>query len=616
MAASRILRALATFAIVLGAVAAAPVAASAAASVPESASAGAPASVLADVDDFSYASWDAQYDLSLDAEGRAMMHVTETLVARFPDADQNRGIVRGLATSYEGSRLDTTILSVTDETGADVPYETETDDGVLYVLTGDDDYVQGLTTYVIEYEMRDVVLAAESGVDEFYWDLLPLDSTQDIESFRADVVVDESLAAGLTGAVACYQGFSGSGDSCMVDGPIETADGARFHVESGERAAGDGVTVAIAFEAGTVAQPAARLPNPLTDVAPMFAALGAGVLSIGSWFLVFGDKKRRRTATGVVVAQYDVPATMPPLLAAAIIPGAKSEIPSEIVHLAVRGAIRIEEGAQPERPRLRLLDDARVGDQLDAEAIDNLFLGSDGGVVDIPAASETFAARMGVLKQLGMKQAASRGFTMRARSRAAVIVQWIAIAIAVAGLAVAIWGVASGRVGAIPALVIVAFGAFLVLVSSLFSFSKHVVLTPEGAQQYEYLQGVREFIRVAEADRLQMLQSYRGAERRQDGGANIIVLYERLLPYAMLFGLEDEWGEVLEHVYSYEQRGPAWIGDARSPALRTSLAAFAVSTASASSYTAPSTGTSSGFGGSGGGGFSGGGGGGGFSGGR
>lgn len=570
-----------------------------------------------DVDDFSYASWDARYDIGLDADGRATMHVSETLVARFPDFDQNRGIVRGLATTYENAGLDTRVLSVTDENGADVPFETETDDGVLYVLTGDDDYVRGLTTYVIEYEMRDVILPADSGVDEFYWDLLPLDSTQSIESFRADIVFDAAISAGLTGATRCYEGFSGEDESCTVEGPDDVDGGTRFHVESGERSAADGVTVAIGFEAGTVAQPAAREPNAATDVVPMFAALGASGLSIASWFAVSAFARRRRTATGIVVAQYDVPASMPPLLAGAIIPGAKSVIPAEIVHLAVHGVIRIEEGAAPEQPRLRHLSDERLSDHLDIATVESLFLGADDdGVVDMPTASESFAARMSALEAQGKAAAESRGLLRRERARGAVIIQWVALGVVVVGLALALWGVISGRVGAGPAVVVAAFTTFFVLLSSLYSFSKHPVLSPEGALAHEYLLGVREFIRVAEADRLQMLQSYRGAERREDGGANVIVLYEHLLPYAMLFGMEDEWGRVLENAYSFEQHGPSWIGDPTSPYLRTSLAAFAVSSHSAATYSAPSTSSSSSFGGSSGGGFSGGGGGGGFSGGR
>ncbi len=78
-----------------------------------------------DVGDFSYASWDAVYEVGLDDEGRARMHVTETLVARFPETDQNLGIVRGLATSYEGASTETRVLSVTDDDGQEVPYETD-----------------------------------------------------------------------------------------------------------------------------------------------------------------------------------------------------------------------------------------------------------------------------------------------------------------------------------------------------------------------------------------------------------------------------------------------------------------------------------------------------------
>ncbi|MGV2904019.1 DUF2207 domain-containing protein [Microbacterium sp. AGC62] len=578
-----------------------------------------------DVGDFSYASWDAVYEVGLDEEGRARMHVTETLVARFPETDQNLGIVRGLATSYEGASTETRVLSVTDDDGQEVPYETDEEDGLLYVLTGDDDtYVHGLTTYVIEYEMRDTVLATKPAagsstpaVDEFYWNLLPLDSTQPIERFRTDILLDPELAAALTGSTRCYTGPPGSTDECDLQGPTTDGDAATFRVESGERPAGDGVTVAIGFEPGTVAQPLARTPDPVGDVAPFVAAAGAAGLSVGSWFAVWAFARRRRVATGIVVAQYDVPDSLPPLIAAKAITGAKDVIPAEIVHLAVRGTLRIEEGVEAEEPRLRRLPGAAAPDELDAEALDALFLDADSaGVVELPAADEAFAARMTALQESGTSAAASRGFTERARSRGAVLLQWCAIGVALIGLALGIWAATSGRLSAIPALVVMSFVAFLVFLSSVYAFSKHTVLTAEGARASEYLQGVKEFIRVADADRLRMLQSYSGAERRQDGTADVIHVYERLLPYAILFGMEDEWGDVLERAYAHEQRGASWIGDPTSFALRMQLASFMASSQSAATYSAPSAGGSSSAGGSFGGGFSGGGGGGGFSGGR
>lgn len=600
MAAIRRTRALPPLALVLSAGAALLLPASAAAAVP------------ADVDDFSYAAWDARYEVGLDDEGRAQMHVTETLTARFPDQDQNKGLVRGLPTTYENAWLDVQVLSVTDGAGAAVPFETDEEAGLLYVLTGDDDYVRGLTTYVIEYEMRDVILAADSGVDEFYWDLLPLDRAQSIESFRADIALDPTLSGNLTGEARCYVGDAGSTD----ESPL-AVDGARFHVEARDLAAEQGITVAIGFDQDTATQPPARRPDPVTDTVPAIAALGAFGLSVGGWFAVSAFRRSRRTASGIVVAQYDVPDSLPPVLAAAVVHGAKDAIPAQIVHLAVHGALRIEEGDTTEEPRLRRLGPSAASDPLDEEALEALFSDADvDGVATLPSDDEDFAGRMKALAQSGVDAAAARGLTTKARSRAASILQWCAIAIVLAGFGIGLFGIIGGRVTAIPAFVAVAFGLFLVLVSSFYTFSRHIVLTPEGARVHEYLLGVKEFIRVAEADRLQMLQSYSGAERRQDGSANVIVVYERLLPYAMLFGLEDEWGEILENAYSVEQRGAAWIGDPGAPFQRSQLLTFAATSHAAASYSAPSAGSSSSSGGSFGGGFSGGGGGGGFSGGR
>ncbi|WP_447647376.1 DUF2207 domain-containing protein [Microbacterium forte] len=613
MAATRLARTLVTIGLTAAALLVPTTPAAAAAAGPAPA-AGASTAIRADVDDFSYASWDARYEVGLDDDGRSHMHVTESLTARFPEVDQNKGIVRGLPTSYENAWLDVRVLSVTDETGADVPYETEQEDGLLLVLTGDDDYVRGLTTYVIEYEMRDVILAADPGVDEFYWDLLPLDSTQPVEDFRAEIVFDETMTDRLTGNARCYTGYQGSTNECDL---VASPDGAQFAVEAKELSPGEGITVAVGFDPGTAVQPSARQPDPVTDTVPAIAALGGLGLSVGSWIAVSAFKKKRRTSSGIIVAQYDVPDSLPPLLAAGIVPGAKDPIPAEIIHLAVRGLLRIEEGTDVEQPRLRRLPGGRIPDELDARALDALFVGADAaGVAEVPSSSEDFAARMKTLSQSGIEAAVSRGLTTKARSRGAMILQWCAIGVVLAGFALGLWGIIGGRVTAIPAFVAIAFGVFLVLLSSFYGFSKHTVLTAEGARQYEYLMGVREFIRVAEADRLRMLQSYTGAERRPDGSANVIVVYERLLPYAMLFGMENEWGAILEQVYAYEQRGASWIGDPSAPFVRGQLVAFAATSHASATYAAPSASSSSSAGGSFGGGFSGGGGGGGFSGGR
>lgn len=569
---------------------------------------------VADVDDFDFSSWDATYEVGMDGDGRATLHVVETRVAEFPESDQNRGIVAGFPQSYQGAALETTIVSVRDGNGGDIPYEIEEDDGIVYVLTGDDEYVHGSTTYVIEYEMRDVILAAErTKVDEFYWDLLPLDSTQDINAFQAEVIFDDALSAHFTGATACYQGPQGSTDRCDL-----AQDGGTFTVSATDLPAGDGVSVAIALEQGTVTQPSARGPNAATDVLPYAVGGGSALLSVGGWFAVAAMIRSRRKATGIVVAQYDVPDSMPPILASAIVPRTKNSLAAQIVHLAVRGLLRIEDLPDDEkerRPRLRRLDGA-FPDPLDERALKALFDSTEPGIVlKMPKNDAAFAKRMTGLLKAAPKVAEERGLTTKARSRGAQIIQIASIVALAAMIGLLCWGLFTGREAALPVLVATIFCTALVIISSVVAFSKHTVLTTEGALQLEYLEGVREFIRVAEADRLRMLQSYSGAERRSDGTVDVIHLYEKLLPYAILFRQEREWGKVLEDTYDDEQRSPGWI-DGSSAGLVIRVNAFSDVTRASAMYSAPSTGSSSSFGGSSGGGFSGGGGGGGFSGGR
>ncbi|RIJ51006.1 DUF2207 domain-containing protein, partial [Clavibacter phaseoli] len=93
----------------------------------------------ADVDDFSFRSFDAVYRLSADADGRSVLRTTETLVAEFPDRDQNRGIRRELVQGYDGHPTGLRVLSVTDGAGDPRAYESETDDGALVLTIADED---------------------------------------------------------------------------------------------------------------------------------------------------------------------------------------------------------------------------------------------------------------------------------------------------------------------------------------------------------------------------------------------------------------------------------------------------------------------------------------------
>jgi hypothetical protein len=65
----------------------------------------------------------------------------------------------------------------------------------------------------------------------------------------------------------------------------------------------------------------------------------------------------------------------------------------------------------------------------------------------------------------------------------------------------------------------------------------------------DHLWGVHDYIELAEKDRFAMLQSPSRALSAPRGDLEVFKLYERLLPYAVLFGLEKEWMRELDLRY-------------------------------------------------------------------
>lgn len=573
---------------------------------------------VADVSDFSYRSWDVAYEIDVDKAGRAVAQVTETLVAEFPDFDQNRGIVRGLPEKYEGSSTNPSNFTVTDASGASVPFEIEADDGFVAVLTGDDRFVRGVQTYVISYTLEDVVLARDdAAADEFNWDLVDFEHEQPIDSFGATVAFGPGLADRVNGDARCYVGPPGSTDECAIEA---STDGAEFSISGVELGAQEGVTAAIGLEPGSVVQPSSRLPNFTLDTLPLLiggAALGASGIAAGSAIRL---RSRRKTGRGTIVAQYDVPETLPPLVAGPVAGVSAKTAPAQLVHLAVRGAIRIEDGEaenglfgpKDAQPVLRLVNPNRAADPLDAATLTALFPdAAPGDAITLPKSDEHFGKQMQELESSGPKAALNRGYFETVHVASARRWGWIAIGLVLVlgGFTVAALAV---RENALPAIFIVM--GIVALIAALASIVKQRVYTPLGAETREYLLGVREFISVAEADRLRVLQSHSGAERQADGEVDVVHLYERLLPYAMIFGLEKEWTSVLQ--VAYEERAgyvPLWypgVAAAGMSSFSSTISQFTSSLSSSVSYTSSSSGGSTG------GGFAGGGGGGGFSGGR
>ena len=156
------------------------------------------------------------------------------------------------------------------------------------------------------------------------------------------------------------------------------------------------------------------------------------------------------------------------------------------------------------------------------------------------------------------------------------------------------------------------FAMLPIMTSGVYKYRKRTI---KGLELSRYADGLKLYIKMAEAERLKFLQSVGTVDTSEEG---IVKLNEKLLPYAALFGLEKSWMKELEHYYElHDMEAPDWYTTGFSYAAISAVQSIShrpIDTSSSGGWSGGGSGgwsSSSSSSGGGGGGFSGGGGGGG-----
>lgn len=587
----------------------------------------APTAAVADTSDFTFDSFDAEYTLSREADGTATLLVVETIVARFPDFDQNRGIIRAIPDDYDGVPLNTSVVSVADQNGDSVFYESYFSNGFVELSLGTDDFVRGVQTYVITYTQQNVVRSFDdTASDEFYWDVNGTGWQQPFGRVSATVTLAPDVAAALSGNSACYVGAFGEDEFCTIEDAAGT-----FTAAATDLAPEETLTVAIGFAPGTFLTPEPT-PPPEPQEVPLWMHLvsgGIGLASFGALGAAIVSRVRAGSGAksrGAIIPQYSEPEGFDIVQAGYLVGRPASGIPAAIVRLAVRKNLRILAYAVDNNPSpytLQYLSDDRT-DVLDLALLEAIF-GQDRTAGDLTAYGAYDATLGAKLTQLQTRAGSSidgEGFKRTAPGIGfgwlMMFAQWACMALAGAAIIVST-----------VLFITISPWAFLSLTGAFFAgfiaFGLAIrpkQFTEKGRDARDYLEGMRLYLTVAEEERLRMLQSPQGAERVDVGNnLELVKLYEKLLPWAVLWGVEDQWMRELAVRVAATDTTPDWfVGN---NGFEISLFSTAVrgvtatTTAPVSSSSWSSSGGGSSFsGGSFGGGFSGGGGGGGGGGGR
>ncbi|MDN5274182.1 MAG: hypothetical protein JWP06_83 [Candidatus Saccharibacteria bacterium] len=571
-----------------------------------------PVAAQSGVDNFTINMFDADYYLAKNSEGRSTLKTIERITAVFPAFDQNHGLERAIPESYDGHSTNPQIDSVTDGSGRKLSYsDGQLSDNLVLRIGDANTYVHGEQTYVITYSQRDVTRSfTDTNADELYWDVNGTEWGQPINTIRARIHVPTALNSSLTGNISCYQGVAGSTAMCPIERQL-AANETIFSLQASNLQPQENVTFAIGFASNTFVGYQQTWQEKMWSMVLavwflilVISSIAAVILLI--WMSVKYYKVMHRIqGRGTIVAEYLPPENTSVLVSARILGNVTSDITAQLIDLAVRHYLKIYQtkektlfqAAEYELEIVKNIDDLKPEEQ---QLLKDLF-GSTG----VTPGSRFNMATLRKKYSISTKLAAGRK-AVRKSARGDYALYERAEAEAHRFNVIGLIALAIGVVTVSPFVVIVAVVAFVFAATAW-------PLTQKGVELKDYLKGLKLYISVAEKDRIKMLQSPEGAEKvgeqidRKDP-AKLVKLYERVLSYAVLFGIEKEWTKQLGTYYETSGQQPDWY--AGSGVFNAIIFSSALDSFSSQS-SAYSSSTSSSSGGSGGGGFSGGGGGGG-----
>lgn len=560
----------------------------------------------ASVNDFRFSSFEADYYLGADNEGRSTLKTIEKLTAEFDIPNQNHGIERAIPKKYDGHTTNLKLESVVDASGRTLPYETYDSNDNLVVRIGDkNSYVNGSMTYVITYTQRDVTkYFANTGSNEFYWDTNGLLWQQPFGRVSATVHLSDRITPTFKDKVGCYYGREGSTTQCQVSVNGDTVSASVENLKANEN-----MTIAVGFTPGTFRGYEPSLWERIVGIWGVTLVVTSIIGFIAIFWLSFRYAKfsNRSKEIGPIAPQYIPPKNTTVPVAAQVGDGTRADTTATLIDLAVRNYITVSQTKekslfQSAEYELTIVKSIQ---SLSAEERDFVSAMFGDAATGTTLATKTLKSNYSLYTTLNKN---TQKLTKRIKGEY--------------GLRAKDDGVTKKFYTAGHVLLVIGLLGLspMMLIAAAVAYGCGTTIRPltdSGLELRRYLAGLKMYIEMAEKDRLAALQSPEGAEKTgvkigSETDKKLIKLYERTLPYAILFGQEKEWNRQLAVQYENSGVSPSWYSGhaAFNAAVFTSaMNDFSGSMNSYSASSSSSSGGSSGGGSSGGGGGGGGGGG-------
>jgi uncharacterized membrane protein len=559
--------------------------------------------VYAGVNDFTITDFAADETLSR-ADPQGELRIVERISVDFT-AD-NHGILRAIPSSYKHHSLQLKVNRISSDSGAPTQYTTYGSNGNTVLKIGDPDRtVTGPQQYTIDYTLHNVISFYKDH-DELYWDINGDQWDQQFE--KVSVILHLPTGLEQDRAPACYAGgYGATARACTVSSDGRTIKAAADTALPPRHT----LTLVAGFKPGYFHE--SKWYETVGEHGKQIAAVAVPVLLLGGGsFLYWWRNGRDPKGRGVIVPQYDPPDGLKPLQIDGLVDfsAGTTGITATIIDLAVRGYIRIIETKQDKRLRkdtlsynLQLLNTDFSGLGTDEKTLMNALFGTPekDKIIDISAQKNKLYTTVSTL-QKSVKQGLKDSGYLRDKTSASALRNKTKLLKTLIYVALLVWLYHWAGTLIIVGLV----AGLLIAIACLAALDAR---TAKGVAAKEHAQGLKMYLEVAEKDRLQKLQGPDAAYAPKTAGPKKTVeLFEKLLPYAMVLGVERQWAEQFKDLYTAP---PDWYSGNWTTFNAAYLAGSlnsGVGSAMNGAFSAPSSSGSSGFGG---GGFSGGGGGGG-----
>ncbi len=489
------------------------------------------------------------FDVKININPDATINVQETIRYNFGEdlGIERHGIYRYIPIKYEreGNNYDLRIsqISVVDENNQ--PYKNEVTypgDNVNFKIGDADIHVSGIKTYVISYKIRRAINYFDAH-DELYWNVTGDQWDVPIISSSATVIMPQKVQ--LTDLQeTCFHGAYGSTESCTdktYDLESEnTLASNSITFKQNQLNPYEGLTIVFGWPKGIVATPTQKeiITDFIWDNVSMFIFIFIALGCFIYWLINGKDPKGR----GTIIAEYEAPDNLSPAEVGTIIDerAQSKDISAEIINLAVKGYLKIkrEEGKgifkTASYTLIKLKDSSSLTVDHEKKLLNALFATGETEV-EMSDLHDTFYKKYQELVSDVYGITTTKGYFPDRPNTARMVFLVIGIIITIFAY------IASGAMETDVGLISTIISVIIVVISSRFMSRK----TKKGVIAKEQILGLKEYLTVTEKDRIKF---HNAPEKNPQ-------IFEKLLPYAMVLGVEKQWAGQFADIY---KQPPKW----------------------------------------------------------